>query len=112
MGDKYGFKPKFDITLTVRDITHEFAPGVGRILGKCISEINEMARLSKEDIETQIALNKPEMTMHDLKDEAIERALEQVGGNKSAAAKLLGISTRAIYRWVEDKERRQEGESI
>jgi DNA-binding NtrC family response regulator len=28
----------------------------------------------------------------------IERALQQVGGNRSAAARRLGISRRALYR--------------
>jgi two-component system response regulator HydG len=33
--------------------------------------------------------------------EHIERVLRQVGGNKSAAAKLLGMSRRSLYRWLE-----------
>jgi DNA-binding NtrC family response regulator len=31
----------------------------------------------------------------------IERVLRQVGGNKAAAAKLLGLSRRSLYRWLE-----------
>ncbi len=31
----------------------------------------------------------------------IERALQQVGGNKVAAAKLLGMSRRSLYRWFD-----------
>jgi transcriptional regulator of acetoin/glycerol metabolism len=33
--------------------------------------------------------------------QALERALQQVGGNRSAAARLLGVSRRAFYRRLE-----------
>ena len=33
--------------------------------------------------------------------EALERALQRVGGNRSAAARLLGVSRRAFYRRLE-----------
>jgi two-component system, NtrC family, response regulator HydG len=31
----------------------------------------------------------------------IERVLRKVSGNKSAAAKLLGLSRRSLYRWID-----------
>jgi DNA-binding NtrC family response regulator len=33
--------------------------------------------------------------------EQIARVLRQVGGNKAAAAKQLGLSRRSLYRWIE-----------
>jgi transcriptional regulator with PAS, ATPase and Fis domain len=33
--------------------------------------------------------------------EQIARVLNQVGGNKTAAAHELGISRRSLYRWID-----------
>ena len=33
--------------------------------------------------------------------EQIQRVLSEVGGNKAAAARLLGVSRRALYRWIQ-----------
>jgi transcriptional regulator with PAS, ATPase and Fis domain len=33
--------------------------------------------------------------------EQIERVLREVGGNKAAAAKRLGVSRRSLYRWLD-----------
>lgn len=31
----------------------------------------------------------------------IDRVLKQVGGNKTEAARILGISRRSLYRWID-----------
>jgi two-component system response regulator HydG len=38
--------------------------------------------------------------------EQIERTLQQVGGNKAEAARLLGVSRRSLYRWLDRLEMR------
>ena len=39
--------------------------------------------------------------LSDVQREQIQRVLTEVGGNKAAAARLLGVSRRALYRWIE-----------
>jgi transcriptional regulator of acetoin/glycerol metabolism len=41
--------------------------------------------------------------MQSLKDEAIVRAIEQAGGNKSEAARLLGIDRKTLYNRLRSK---------
>ena len=42
-----------------------------------------------------------EGTMEEIERQAIERALRKTGGNKTRAAKLLGIGLRTLYRKIE-----------
>jgi DNA-binding NtrC family response regulator len=39
--------------------------------------------------------------LSDVEREAIVRALQRAGGNKKAAASMLGVSRRALYRRLE-----------
>jgi two-component system, NtrC family, response regulator HydG len=47
---------------------------------------------------TESATPEPDEIMPEIDRDAIEQALQQVGGNRSAAARKLGISRRALYR--------------
>ena len=50
------------------------------------------------------------MPMQDLEHQAIEIALAYTRGDKSIAARLLGVSQRTIYRHLERKEEKSESE--
>ncbi len=49
-----------------------------------------------------------QLTLGDLEDLYIERVLEQTGGNKVQAARILGINRRTLYRRGERARRRAE----
>jgi len=99
------FRPKVDLQLTIRDITAEFAPEVGGVLGKAIGEINELARLSQQVVESALAqiAEGEEPNLREMEDQLIHKTLETTKGNKTAAAKKLGISVRKIYRWMKEQ---------
>jgi two-component system response regulator HydG len=41
------------------------------------------------------------MRLEDMEKMAVLRALEETGGNKSEAARILGITRRALYNKIE-----------
>ena len=43
----------------------------------------------------------PTLNIKDLERQAIERALDSVGGNKTHAAKVLGLSRRGLLKKLE-----------
>lgn len=50
--------------------------------------------------EPGVVVYRPGMTMEDLEREAIQAALDAVGGNRRKAAELLGIGERTLYRKI------------
>jgi DNA-binding NtrC family response regulator len=69
--------------------------------------------ISEREIMTALPVNAPAMTplgperverLSTMEREHIQRALEQAGGNKKAAAQMLGVSRRALYRRLERLE--------
>jgi DNA-binding NtrC family response regulator len=45
-----------------------------------------------------------------LRDLYLSHVLEVVRGNKSRAARILGIDRRTLYRWLDEAARRRAGE--
>lgn len=101
-----GFKPEFEVSVTVRKIPHEYARSVTDVFGGALEEINDLAKLSSggaAGIEAALELSTKEMTFEEQKDAMFRLALEKTEGNIRAAAKLLAISERTMYRWVRSK---------
>lgn len=44
-------------------------------------------------------------TLHQMQQSYVRQVLENTKGNKQKAAKLLGITRRTLYRWLENSER-------
>ncbi|MEJ2215646.1 MAG: sigma-54 dependent transcriptional regulator [Gemmatimonadota bacterium] len=55
-----------------------------------------------EDEEEGVVVYRPGMTMRDLEREAIMSALAEVDGNRRAAAEMLGIGERTLYRKIKE----------
>jgi two-component system, NtrC family, response regulator HydG len=72
----------------------------GRILSEreVLAALGGAARLSAPTAGAESAPLESEEVMPQLDRSTIEQALQQVGGNRSAAARVLGISRRALYR--------------
>jgi two-component system response regulator HydG len=69
--------------------------------------------ITEREIVTALPVNAPAMSplvperverLSTMEREHIQRALEQAGGNKKAAAQMLGVSRRALYRRLERLE--------
>jgi two-component system response regulator HydG len=72
----------------------------GRILSEreVLAALGGGARLAPPLAAAVSTPGESEEVMPELDRDTIERALQQVGGNRSAAARRLGISRRALYR--------------
>jgi len=47
-----------------------------------------------------VVVFRPGMTMEEMEREAIQAALDEVGGNRRKAAEMLGIGERTLYRKI------------
>jgi len=101
-----GFRPKFDISITVRDVPDDHASPVGKIFDKAISEVGQYARLTRGEsleMEADITVAAPNLNVKDMRDQMVARAMHATNGDKEAAAKMCGISVRQIYRLLSIK---------
>lgn len=93
---------------------------LGNILERMVimtpAAVIEQSALTRSDIRTASACSEPQReantfspsgrTLREIQYAAIMRALEQTGGNKSAAARLLGINPTTLWRRLSAYERR------
>jgi len=95
-------EPKIDVQYTVRDLTLDTAPIMEHAMGKAFKDVKRTLQLADPTVavEAAIELKEKEPSLDDMKRLMIGRAMEATGGNKIAAAKLLGISPRMVYRWI------------
>ena len=101
-----GFRPEFEMSVTVKKIPDDHVRPVGRILDKALAEVGDYARITRGEslaIETQMDIAHPNLNLKEMENQWMEKALHEAGNNVEAAAKLLGKSTRTVYRWLRDK---------
>ena len=60
--------------------------------------------IESDDLSENLVVFRPGMTMEELEGQAIEAALNEVGGNRRKAADLLGIGERTLYRKISKYE--------
>ena len=64
-----------------------------------IRDLPEPVRGQSEDVATEDEIM---MSLQELQKRHVMRVLEHVGGNKSQAAEMLGISRATIYQFLAD----------
>jgi DNA-binding NtrC family response regulator len=73
--------------------------GEGRILGE--REVRQAMSQGAGTARPAGAPPSDRQRLSTAQKEQIERVLREAGGNKAAAAKLLGVSRRSLYRWLD-----------
>ncbi len=72
------------------------------ILSEDLPQSMMEGRLLERDLEPK-DFSEDELTLHRIEQEHIERVLSLAKGNKSKAARMLGISRRTLYLKTQDK---------
>ena len=79
-----------------RDVSLPYVPPAGW------AEEEQVEGDDDEMDEDRTVVYRPGMTMRDLEKEAITAALREVGGKRRAAAEILGIGERTLYRKIKE----------
>ncbi len=97
-------EPKIDITYTVRDLTLDSVPIFQEVLGRAFADVKKAIELRDPTTakETAIEIAEREPSFAEIKEEMVRRAMVKTDGNIRAAAKLLGVAERSMYRWLRD----------
>jgi len=103
---KYNQRYSRDVKLMdsgMKALQEETWPGNVRQLQHVIERLTILAdRIDEDAVRDALDVTeKPGETLDDIKDEHIRRVLAAVGGNKSKAAKKLGIERKTLYRKLE-----------
>ncbi|MBI3463795.1 MAG: sigma-54-dependent Fis family transcriptional regulator [Planctomycetes bacterium] len=64
-------------------------------------DVSDLPEHTRGAAAAQVAI-RPGMTMSEIEKEAIRRALEQTGGNRTLAAKMLDLSVRTLQRKIKE----------
>ncbi len=101
-----GFYPEFEMSITVKKLPDDHVRPVGQILDKALADVGEYARTTRGEahaIEAQVDIAQPELSIKQMHDQTMAKALKEANGNKRAASKLLEISERTVDRWISRK---------
>jgi len=97
-------KPKFDITVAVRDVEPENSFDVATLLGQALAKINLL--LKNDAVEAEVISREIFPSLGETRDDLYQEAILRAGGSNQKAAKLLGVSQRSFYRWLNQQARR------
>lgn len=81
----------------------DFTPGI-----EVAPSVHDMSGIGEESEYVEVSHTPETLNLRDMSSSAIEKALEQFGGNRKKAAEALGVSERTIYRELK-KKREKEG---
>jgi two-component system response regulator AtoC len=103
---------EYDWPGNVRELENcmERAVALTRFAEITVDDLPERIR-DHETVRLVLAGDDPDelLPLSEMERRYIRRVLAAVGGNKSRAARVLGVDRRSLYRWLDDGHRKAEG---